>query len=253
MNTLLAWSGGLDSTLILHRLLTQSDDTVHCFYLDLSTVEYTDPRAKAGFFADICAAEKIVLPQAAAWLSGNARSFTYEVISVTSINEDEWMTPTVVRRAATLVSGYDRFIMGRSIENDYIHDGKKSAPWYRQLWKDLAPAGKSMEWPLVTLGQGRAHAVFELPTDLKALLISCPKPTIVSGNPKACGNCYKCRLTADAESMRVSGSTVENVQKYLLKRQGVGGYVGSALTDKRYQAGNAGRALPWLRKATGGL
>lgn len=253
MNTLLAWSGGLDSTLILHRLLTQTDDTVHCFYLDLSTVQYTDPRSKADPFLDICTAEKVVLPRAAAWLSGNARSFTYEVISVTSINEDEWMTPTVVRRAAALVSGYDRFIFGRSVEEDSLHSGRKSAPWYRQLWHDLAPVGKPMEWPLVTLNQGRAHAMAELPPALQDLLISCLAPTVVDGNVNKCGGCYKCRMSADAMPMLANGQSATLVERYLLKRKGVGAYVGNVLVDSRYQLTGGRPPAPWLRKATGGL
>ncbi len=251
MQILLGFSAGYDSTYLLYNYLKNTNDTIRCFRLDLSAVEYDHPQAKRGYYRDLMEAESVAAVSVISWMRRNVRNFGYEVINVDKIEEGEWMTPTVIRHAAVLCNdrGYDKFVIGRSAENDSPQQGKLTHPWYRKLWSELCVTHAKLEWPLLDQRKGRAHAIKELPKQVQTLLISCHDAKLVNGKPTACGICNKCIITAESKTMVDKGIDPYIVLDYHLKKKGAGKHSKSMVIDERYQSGVRGKPMPFLKHA----
>lgn len=242
MNTLIALGGGLDSTFLLYELLKDTDDIVHGLFCDLSTVQYDDKRAARDVWKASAIAETIAVRRICEWFAAHVRPFVCQTIFVESSAEAR--APTVMREAAKMAAGFDRFIFGRAADQMCT---PRNPPYYRKLWAESAPAGIPMEWPLVDRNQGRPHALVALPPELTALTISCNEPDIAGGLPVPCGSCPKCYQTAKAKEMLAGGMTPDQAQDWIMRAVGAGQYHGQGGTDQRYQSALHTDDAPFMR------
>lgn len=242
MKTLVAFSAGVDSTFLLWKLLTETDDTVHAFLIDFSEIKYDEPTRD--FYENLAAVERIAAPRVIDWLTNNIREVTFQVVTSgmakepqgypKSANSRAWRVLPMLNAAASLMAGFDRFVYGKTQENRRSLDYLAREQWDQRYWRSIAPANTTFEIPLIEAGIGRPKALALLPADLQALMISCDRPTLQNGEPTLCGKCSKCAMTTDARAMLTQGVTPETILDFQLRKRRAGPYTGLAAGDRRY-------------------
>lgn len=239
MQTLLALSGGYDSTLIAYELLSETSDDVFTFWMDLSAVEYSDPRARRGFYRDVSLAESQALPAIIDWLKTNVRNFSHEIIISSNFGKWGWRVPDMIETATGIAhaKNINRFIYGRSPENRRTQASISREDGYRQLWSKLGPVGSALEMPLIDSWRGRSHAIAKLPLALQAFVVHCNTPLVSNGTASNCGSCDKCTMTIEARNLLSQGITADAVLDYHLKLRSAGPYIGSLLANRAYGGG----------------
>jgi 7-cyano-7-deazaguanine synthase in queuosine biosynthesis len=200
MKTLILWSGGADSTFLLHKLLSETTDEV-------TTLTF----GGQGFASTEAVQEQLrSLPKLEVELQ-KVRPFSTLKIDFADIKSDDasisrhYYTSFVNYAAPFLNDGtYDRIASGRTWEQ---HDqtvipsinirGLPSTFAAHRLFKKVATRGVLWE-PLIThdfvRNYGRYHALTALPQNLSSEIISCSAATYDQSTEKylACGHCYKC-------------------------------------------------------------
>jgi hypothetical protein len=200
MKTLVLWSGGADSTFLLHKLLTETSDEVTALTF-----------GGQGFASTEAAQEQLLnLPKLEAELQ-KIRSFSTARINFSDLNIPDrsisrhFYTSFVYYAAPFLNDGtYDRITSGRTWEQ---HDqtvisslnirGMPATFAAHRLFKTLATRGSLWE-PLITHDlvskYGRYHALTMLPENLAGEIVSCGVASYDQATSKyvACGRCYKC-------------------------------------------------------------
>ena len=239
--TLCAFSGGLDSTWLAYRVLTETDDELHLFWMDFSNLFFTDRDGnQKRYYNELLPAEKIVGPRIVEWLNVNVRKVTFETIEgvepdplatqAPGATARSWRVIPMLRVAADLCakSGYERFIYARSPENVRTPGQEKRWEWFYQFWESIAPKGVTFETPLIKDWQGRPHAIAGLPPELLALALPCNNPLIVNGEPQICNVCDKCFLTAEArKQLEKKNAKPDKILDDLLKKRQAGQYIGN--------------------------
>ncbi len=257
MKTLLALSGGLDSTYLAFEILSKTDEELHCFFMDLRNVMEETPEGLRPYYNDLNDAEVIAAPRVIDWLAKNVRPVWFEVTSQVKYEAPpddfpkgtarSWRVYPMLKYAARVVTecGFDRFIYGKSPENIRSPDWKDRADWYQKWWKENAPAGTTFETPLIRKWQGRPHALAALPRDLLALVLTCNDPLVIDGQPLACGLCDKCMLTLSASRMLADGVNPNGILEVLLQRRKAGDYITADIRgDHRFGADHVPRNYP---------
>lgn len=236
MKTLISLSGGWDSAYLLYRILADTNDDVTAFFLDMSAIDYNHPKWHQGYYQRLSDAESIASSRVAAWLNANVRPMAYQSIKVDTILSGEWVNPVAIRTGAAMVKDYDRFLYGACPE--FGRTGLR-LQWYRDLWDQIAPVGKPMEWPLRDWNQCRPHAMKLLPHALQALIYSCVpessiQPSVTNGDPVICGKCHKCLANANLTALMNNGADPDMALDYLRRLRGVDEHRGSLVVDERY-------------------
>lgn len=180
MKTVIAFSGGLDSTYVLWKLLSSTDDEVTAIHVDTTGVSPStryryDLRAFDGGNDN---AQLVV-----DWLQANVRSFTYirhdfdEAYVVRGIQDVNNTQTYLVRYLATLINDgqYDQLVCCPEKENDgYANGGtifsrRPGGMAARDLFISLATRGK-IDFPLIETNYTQAVALKGLPKDLSAIV-----------------------------------------------------------------------------------
>lgn len=248
---LLAGPSGLDSTFLLYRLLTESNDHVQCFWMDLSHIVYPDKNGNpVRYNHDLCPAESIIAPRVIDWLFTHVRPVSFEVVRGVKYiptpadfpggNARGWRVWPMLIEAAKIMSrdGLDEFVYGKSPENLRTAGQGARDRWYQAWWKDNAPKGSKFRTPLLEANQGRPHALQGLPTALLSIVLTCNDPRIVNGEPEICGTCDKCQLTAESRRLMAEGVSADDALDYLLRLRNAGPYIESlVIPDKRFGGG----------------
>lgn len=235
MKTLMAFSGGLDSTYLAWRILTDTDDELHCFWMDLDHIKYKDKDGNhKPFYGDLLKAEKIVAPRVIDWLSEHIRPVTLQIIkNVKYVTEPEgypkgnsrgWRVLPMLKTAASLMPGFDRFVYAKSPENLRSADHALRDAWNQDWWTENAP-GTLFQTPLLEMWHGRPHEIKYLPADLYQLALTCNKPVLHGQTITNCEECEKCRLTKEASAAMFAGVTPEIMLDYLLRKRNAGPYI----------------------------
>lgn len=235
MKTLMAFSGGLDSTYLAWKILTQTNDTLRLFWMDLSHVTYDTPNGPERYYHDLLPAENIIAPRVAIWLTANVRPVTFQIIHDVRHDPEPkdfpggtsrgWRVIPMLKTAAGLMAGFDRFVYAKSPENIRTPNQPARDAWYQKWWKENAPAGTTFETPLIAAWQGRPHALKFLPADLLRILLTCNRPKIVDGEPRDCGKCDKCWLTAESKRLLAQGIDPDAALDQCLRLRRAGPYI----------------------------
>jgi len=214
---LLGFTGGVDSTYLLHKMLTETTDEITALFMDCRSCE-----TKLDF-TQIQHAEILVSQRVIDWFKTNARPFEYRIVVPAEAKVGEWMTPTLMRTVATIMpEGFDAFYTGRTIENTREHLGAKTAGWYQELFAEGGVG--EMRHPLQEWNKSRPHAYAELPADLIALMVSCNDLKIIDGAIVDCGKCTKCTMVAEIKMRLAAGENVETIVDDQNRKRGVGKY-----------------------------
>jgi hypothetical protein len=201
MRTLVAFSGGLDSTYVLWKLLTTTTDEITAVHLDIRYLEneYGVGHPPVAPYAENSTNAVV------RWLKANTRSFAFETVNCYEFGADETVEVWLVRNyiASKLNSGEadqvvfglgqipyaTRVIQGRS--SDLMKLPTSAHATYR-AFKDVVSRGKCVMY-YDKNGIGRGEAMAELPSALFSLTLSCTKPNFISdGSTTNCGKCSKC-------------------------------------------------------------
>lgn len=241
MKTLIAISGGCDSTYLLWKLLSEGDD-VHAFLIDFSEVQ-PDPQT-AMFYTRLHELERPVCERIYTWLMDNGFHMTFDIVPSglvpipahypRSANTRAWRVLPMLVAASKLASGCDRFVYGKTAENRRSPDYQTREQFDQVYWRQIAPAGVTFEMPLIDQGLTRSHALRDMPAGLQALVLACDTPMMINGQAVACGACSKCVMMADARSKLAAGKSPEEIQERHLELRRAGQFTGRQSGDTRF-------------------
>lgn len=219
MKSAVAFSGGYDSTYVLWKLLTLTDEEVTA----ISFVRA--PGATKPWFAQ--PAELTThIPKIIDELQ-KIRPFTHivRVVSDEDITEEnnEATVFFVSEYVADINNGtYDNLVSGRSWEqyNEYRIKGVLGTLTdmvAQRIFDRDATRGK-LWYPLVTRDfhyhYCRWHTFTYLPENLQALCVSCCDPVNVDGNIVHCGQCHKCLWDEKVRWMIAQGWNADQVNAW---------------------------------------
>ncbi len=199
MTTLVMFSGGLDSTAMLFKLLTETAGELRVHHVRLINRE---GRARA----EQDAVEAIV-----AWCKKNTRSFTYSE-SVLDFSELEAIpidylsvafaacqvaidTPECTRIAVgTLAADLDEIKRSVTVAQRNVFDAMYACYRARKLGE------ASLEWIYPVYELSKAQVATLLPPELLAMTWSCRRPVPEPGGYRICGVCKPCRKRAEVSA-----------------------------------------------------
>ena len=204
MRTLVSFSGGLDSTYVLWKLLATTDDEVTAVFFDDRYQSESDFSGRTR--PEISGYQEIVVNNIAEWLKTNVRGFSLEKKNIISFAEDETREIYAIRNyAAPLINNNqaDRIAFGNvwiplaqrraaGIPEDILKLPMVSHAAYR-AFESAANRG-SIYFPLAEKDIGKATIISEMPMALQNLSVSCISPLVDSmGSIISCGVCKKCK------------------------------------------------------------
>ncbi len=201
IRSLVLFSGGIDSTYSLVRLLKETQDLVYAHHVSFIG-------SKSGSEVTNLDSVALSVREPIAWIRSNLRDFEYSQSLV-----DLSMFATRARENTSLMyfaaqaamnygfSPFDRILLGVNADADPgWHPDSAVYAWRRTLLvRMLRSVWECDEVPHLYFWNPRPskHAMLEyLPTELARLTFSCSKPTIDesnSGRPVACGSCSRCQ------------------------------------------------------------
>lgn len=198
---LLAYSGGMDSTYLLWKLLRDGHEVVDTVTFltegydasllrdDIDRDYYYDIKMNARNYAE-------VVPALLYWFADHGMPIKRHYI----INSDQpkpWEAPTsnwIRSLGPQLMESYDVFMTGRTLDK-FGFDETKRLEQVKEaclMWNDTP-----CEFPLIDQRLTRVHGLAELPKDLIDLTLSCEWPVRrihpLEGRLRNCGVCYKCK------------------------------------------------------------
>jgi len=222
--SLVLFSGGLDSTYVLYKMLSETDDEITAITLqrNYETEVYVayPPLNFAKLPALLNELRKI-------------RDFNHIVKTVTkeemNPNTDHTYTYFISYAAPFLNDGtYDRIVTGRTAEQwdksvkvsaDKIIRGSPTNIAATRLWKNIVTRGEVYN-PLQTNvwheNFNKWHAIYYLPANLYKLTLSCNRPIEVDEGKwnKSCGQCYKCLWDEKVAQLISLGYTAKMIDEW---------------------------------------
>lgn len=236
--SLVLFSGGLDSTYVLYKMLSETDDeiTAVTFQRDYDSELYV-AYPPLNF---------VRLPTLIEELR-KIRNFNHNMITVTeeemNPNTDHTYTYFISYAAPFLNNGtYDRIVTGRTAEqwnkfvkvsDEKIIKGSPTNIAATRLWRNIVTRGEVWN-PLQNnvwhTDFNRWHVNYYLPSNLYKLTLSCNRPISVDDGTwnKSCGQCYKCLWDEKVAELIALGFTSEMIDNW---RKDKAYYYGSRRAD----------------------
>jgi 7-cyano-7-deazaguanine synthase in queuosine biosynthesis len=223
MKSLLAFSGGTDSTYVLYKLLTETDDEVTAITLKKDKTAEVLNLAGDRSYANIPYVLEELL---------KIRDFKFIEHRIREKHQTEetkhYYTYFVSYAAPFLNDGtYDRIITARTWEQ---HNQKMISKTVIGSISEIAAqrlmkreTNRGYIWnPLVThdfhQNFNKAHIYLHLPKNLKKYTVSCSNPSLEFVDSKRivkeCGECYKCLFNEKVEQFLALGHTPEQIQNW---------------------------------------
>jgi 7-cyano-7-deazaguanine synthase in queuosine biosynthesis len=222
--SLVLFSGGLDSTYVLYKLLSETDDEVTAitFQRDYDSELYV-AYPPLNFTR---------LPKLIAELK-KIRNFNHIMKTVTeeemNPNTDHTYTYFISYAAPFLNDGtYDRIVTGRTAEQwdkkvqvaDFkTIDGSPTNVAATRLFRNIVTRGEvwnPLQKNVWHENFNKWHAFYYLPQNLYRLTFSCNRPIAVDYGKdiQACGNCYKCLWDEKVEELISLGFTATMIDEW---------------------------------------
>ncbi|HEX7055091.1 MAG TPA: hypothetical protein VF211_14295 [Burkholderiales bacterium] len=189
MTTLAMFSGGLDSTAMLVRLLTESDEPLRVHHIHMENAE-----GRAG--AERAAAEAIV-----AWCRAHYRPFRYsesgldfrgleaipiDYISIAFVACQVAIDTPGCRRIAVGALARDTDIENRAARQRRVFDAMYACYRARKLGEP------EIEWLYPVYRETKEALAARLPRELLELTWSCRRPIAEGSRHRPCGACKAC-------------------------------------------------------------
>jgi len=208
MKTVLTFSGGIDSTYVLWKLLSETQDEITAVFV--STDGVTQSEFNRYDLRAFGASGQSTVDAAAQWLQSNIRQFTYSVQpfdaqyaprGVENVNSPQTY---LARFAAPRINSgeFDRFVCTSEKENDGWSNGgtinvrRPGSVAARDIFIQSATRG-SIEFSLISENYTQANALSEMPSSLLSIVDHC-----VLGDIS-----YKCRKKQWFQNLLDQGNT----------------------------------------------
>ena len=228
MRTLMGFSGGLDSTYVLWKLLTTTNHQITVVHInfdsELASIQY--PNYRFGGYDDPCskkiaAIKKKKMLKVLDWLRSNVRSFNYQELEV----EERYLSKDLPNCSNSFMSFYaaeqinenlfDKIVFSMEKENDgsslsFSINGSTTA--YR-IFYNIAKRG-SISFPLLDMNYHQGYAIKELPKDLYKLTRSCNH---IDEFGNECNVCFKCRKREYFSAQLNNGKTLTEIYDQYIK------------------------------------
>ena len=196
MTTLVMFSGGLDSTAVLYRLLTQDKDDLHVHHVRLAN---RDGRARA---------EQDAVDRVLAWCRVNCRPFEYsesglDFTELRAIPIDYLAIAFAACQVAIEVPRCDRIAVG-TLAADLDEIKRKVSECQRrvfdamyQCYRERKLGVPDVQWIYPVYELSKAQVADSLPPELRAAAWSCRRPVKTGDGYRVCGECKPCRKRAE--------------------------------------------------------
>jgi hypothetical protein len=223
MKTLVAFSGGLDSTYVLWKLLTTTDDDITACFIDeryladsfgVSTPN-NSPYSYNSVLSLVSELKKI-------------RTFEFKTINVYTFLPDETKEIWFLRHFVEKVNDetYDRIAFGIGDVGAKFQESNseldKIPRVYVALQREFAKIATrgTLYFHYIETNETRVHVFIHLPQNIKELTFSCGNPLIqLDGSISNCGKCKKCQQANLIQSCLNSGKTIEEtISEYAAAR-----------------------------------
>lgn len=226
MKTLLAFSGGIETTYVAWKLLKETNDELSCVFLHLD-----DKTGTRQFDADIRHFNKVkpVIEELKKIRNFNAFIKTCDRSEIND-ETNHYYTFFINFAAPYLNSGvYDRISTGRTWEQigqkilaDPNLNGSPSEIAGQRLFKRLVRKGELWN-PLANhhwhQNFTKGHALKELPPELLEKTFSCVLPLVDENNvPHACGVCFKCLWIKFLKEKLASGMSPDEIENWRVQK-----------------------------------
>lgn len=196
MTTLVMFSGGLDSTAMLLKLLEETQDELHVHHIRMENRQGRD------------GAEQRATEQVIAWCRAHCRGFRYsesglDFRALQAIPIDYLCVAFVACQVAIDTPGCDRIAVGTlAVDLDEVRRSVTSAQ--RQVFEAMYACYRarkvgepSIEWIYPVYTMGKTEIVLRLPVELREAAWSCRTPVHTSTGYRVCGQCKPCRKRAE--------------------------------------------------------
>ena len=192
MATLLMFSGGLDSTAALYKLLTGGDDALRVHHVHMINRE---GRARA---------ERDAVAAIIDWCRAHCRPFQYsestiDFAGLQAIPIDYVTIAYAACQVAIDTPGCDRIAVG-TLAADLDEQKRKVSASQRRVFEAMYACYRerklgtdALQWiyPVYTMSKGAVVA--SLPEPLRAAAWSCRRPVATAEGYRTCGECKPCR------------------------------------------------------------
>ncbi len=244
MKTLILFSGGIDSTYILNKMLSTTADEITAFRVSFPA-GYGN--RKGWHWHEGALQSESIAAQSIADELQTTRPFTYVNVTVTDEQADTRLSRGHVAveqgAAFALANGFDRVFLGREPHHILPDGGEKHWQSRLTLHNTVAPA-IPLETPLLDWMEGTPHAYATLSQSLLSKVATCRQPTIVEGAVIRCddftvtGHCYQgCFNRNLVEGFLAAGATPDAILDTRLRKLGIGAYEGVIAPDPDYRKG----------------
>ena len=199
MTTLVMFSGGLDSTAALYKLLTGSEDELHVHHVHLLN---RDGRARA---------ERDAVKAVLDWCRANCRPFAYsesalDFEALQAIPIDYLSVAFAACQVAIDVPRCDRIAVG-ILAADLDEVKRKVSERQRRVFDAMYACYRErklgepvLEWLYPVYELTKAQVAQSLPAALRAVAWSCRRPVTTDGGYRVCGECKPCRKRAEVSA-----------------------------------------------------
>jgi len=192
MTTLVMFSGGLDSTAALYKLLITSEDDLHVHHVHLVN---RDGRARA----ERDAAQAVIT-----WCRANCRPFAYtesalDFEALRAIPIDYLSIAFAACQVIIDVPHCNRIAVG-ILAADLDEVKRKVSEQQRRVFEAMYACYRArklgepvVEWIYPVYELSKAQVVASLPEELRAAAWSCRRPVATASGYRICGECKPCR------------------------------------------------------------
>ena len=199
MTTLVMFSGGLDSTAALYKLLTEGEDALHVHHVHLRN---RDGRAHA---------ERDAVAAVLDWCRAHCRPFAYsesalDFEALQAIPIDYLAIAYAACQVAIDVPGCNRIAVG-ILAADLDEVKRKVSEQQRRVFEAMYACYRArklgepvIEWLYPVYGLTKAQVALALPEALRAVAWSCRRPVAADGGYRICGECKPCRKRAEVSA-----------------------------------------------------
>ena len=200
VKSLVVWSGGLDSTYSLVRLLKETDDNVFAHH-----IHFKGRNDSGESVSHKCEYEAVAIEKMRPYIEETFRPFTYSEshldISAFTVFARDTATSMFFAAQAAMTYGFtprDRILLGMNRDEDVRWNAGTDSYRYRRLVtiRMLKAVMESEEVPYFYLFDPRPSKQEEadfLPYELFRMSASCRDPLLVEDGFGMCGACLECR------------------------------------------------------------
>lgn len=212
MKSLIAFSSGYDSLYIAWKYLTETNNEVTLFFMDMSLLQ-----KQKEVESYINPFQKYTALISHKWMKKNLRDHKFKTHFVKKMDHKCDHGKQFIRITAKMINEglYDEVVHGSSgLSVIATRTGVM-----KKEFDSLATRG-SLRFPLAEWNKNTAHLMMELPREMKHLAISCNFATTDDkGDFVECGLCHKCFRNKTIRRQLKNGSSPEETMKYYMNTE----------------------------------